>query len=298
MRTAPSRHPSSRLSLQLLALLAVFGLTTIVPVAPASAASATRTASFAYDPATGLLIQEVIEPDTPALRLQTDYTYDGYGNKLTATVSGVSITTRTTSITFDSRGQFPGTTSNALNQSETKSFDARFGSVVSLTGPNGLTTSWSYDGFGRKLNEIRADATQTNIAYNPCNASCPALAKYFVVSTTAGSPSGTAYYDLLQREIRSQVQGFDGRLVTKDTEYDSRGRVLHVSRPYYAGDTVYRSTASYDALNRVIQEIAPDNSVTTRSYNGLTTTTTNSLNQTETRVKNSQGQLIRATRGQ
>jgi hypothetical protein len=51
----------------------------------------------------------VVEPGTPALRLETDYVYDAFGNKTTVTVSGVDITTRTSTATFDARGQFATT---------------------------------------------------------------------------------------------------------------------------------------------------------------------------------------------
>ncbi len=44
-------------------------------------ASATRTSAFEYDAATGLLTKESVEPDTPELRLETGYQYDGFGNK-------------------------------------------------------------------------------------------------------------------------------------------------------------------------------------------------------------------------
>lgn len=53
----------------------------------AQAATATRTSAFEYDPATGLLSKEIIEPDNPQLRLETAYIYDAYGNKIAATVS-------------------------------------------------------------------------------------------------------------------------------------------------------------------------------------------------------------------
>lgn len=259
------------------------------------AATATRTSSFAYDASTGLLIQEVIEPDTPALKLQTDYSYDSYGNKLSATVSGSGIATRSTSTVYDANGQFPATTTNALGHSDTGTYDARFGKAATLTGPNGLTTTWSYDGFGRKVNETRADGTQTNIEYRLCDSTCPYNAQYYIVTTTAGSPTSYVYYDMLNRKLRAQAQGFDGRLVTQDTEYDSLGRVLRASRPYYAGESIYWSYVTYDQLGRVIQETAPDNSTKQIAYNGLTTTVTNALNQTETKTKNSQGQLVSVT---
>src|SRR5215471_12124048 len=128
----------------------------------AAQSSATRTSSFAYDAASGLLTQEVVEPNQTAFRLETDYTYDAFGNKLTVQVSGADIVTRTESVAYDANGQFKSSATNALNQSETwTSYDARFGAPVSHTGPNGLTTTWTYDNFGRKVLEVRADGTQT-----------------------------------------------------------------------------------------------------------------------------------------
>ena len=90
-----------------------------------------------------------MEPGTPALRLETDYVYDAFGNKTTVTVSGVDIVTRSSTATFDARGQFAATNANALNQSESFQYDARFAQPTSHTGPNGLTTTWTYDSFGR-----------------------------------------------------------------------------------------------------------------------------------------------------
>ena len=71
---------------------------------PEWASSVTRTSSFAYDSASGLLVQEVVEPDTPALLLQTDYTYDSFGNKLSVSVSGADIATRSSASSFDAKG--------------------------------------------------------------------------------------------------------------------------------------------------------------------------------------------------
>src|SRR6266700_8451947 len=72
----------------------------------AFAASGTRSSSFAYDTTSGLLTQEVVEPNTPALRLQTDYVYDAYGHKVSVTVSGVEIVSRSSTTTYDAKGQF------------------------------------------------------------------------------------------------------------------------------------------------------------------------------------------------
>src|ERR1700692_1745478 len=111
---------------------AVFGVCVALAWSSASLAqtTATRSSSFQYDPASGLLTQEVIEPNTSALRLEKDYTYDAYGNKLAVSVSGVDITTRTSTVTYDAQGQFVTQNTNALNQSETFQYDARFGAAT------------------------------------------------------------------------------------------------------------------------------------------------------------------------
>src|SRR5215470_6181423 len=85
--------------------LALLGL---AAASPAAATTLTRTSSFAYDAASGLLTTETIEPGTlnvgtPTLLLQTVYTYDAFGNKIAATVSGGpggNIITRTSKSTY------------------------------------------------------------------------------------------------------------------------------------------------------------------------------------------------------
>jgi YD repeat-containing protein len=136
---------------------AAIALCGLIGAGPGWAASGTRTSSFAYDSATGLLTQEVVEPNTSSLRLETDYVYDAFGNKTSVTVSGVDIVTRTSTTTYDSLGQFATTNTNALSQSESWIHDPRFGTPTSHTGPNGLITTWSYDVYGRKTQEVRPD---------------------------------------------------------------------------------------------------------------------------------------------
>ncbi|WP_217509834.1 RHS repeat-associated core domain-containing protein [Herbaspirillum sp. C9C3] len=287
-------------------------LGSLLVLGQAQAGTMTRTSSFEYDAATGLLTKEVIEPDNAQLRLETSYTYDAYGNKVSATTSSAAsgaaaVAPRTSGTTYDANGQFPVTSTNALGQSESRTYDARFGKVTSLTGPNGLTTQWQYDSFGRKTREIRADGTQTKWEYLYCSGvnggttPCPSYGAYVVVSTplasdgtTANGPWSKVYFDSLDREIKTETVGFDGSsIVAKDTQYDSLGRVSRTSLPYYANQTQQWSTVTYDALSRVVLTTAPDGSQSQTTYNGLTITVTNALNQTQTKVKNSQGQVVK-----
>ncbi|MFL9923497.1 hypothetical protein PQR62_04420 [Herbaspirillum lusitanum] len=249
--------------------------------------------------------------------METNYTYDIYGNKVAIVTSSTATGTatvapRTYSSTYDANGQFPVVSSNALSQSETRSYDARFGRINSLVGPNGLKTQWQYDGFGRQIKEIRADGTQTKWEYLYCaginngTVTCPKLASYVIVTTHLASdgeraiaPWSKIYFDSLNREVKTETVGFDGSsIVVEDTQYDNLGRVSRTSLPYYSHQTVQWRTLTYDALNRVVVATAPDGSQNRMAYNGLATTVTNALNQTQTKVKNSQGQVIKVTDAQ
>jgi RHS repeat-associated protein len=268
----------------------------------ALATSITRSSSFAYDAASGLITQEVVEPGTPALRLETDTTYDVFGNKTSVVTSGIDIATRGNTTAYDARGQFVTTNTNALGQHETLQFDPRFGKPTSQTGPNGLTTTWSYDTFGRKILEVRADGTRTAFSYQICNL-CMNASAYSITATplasdgvTQNGPIGIVYYDLLDREVGRDTQSFTGSTVRARRDYDSLGRVLQTIRPWFVGVGTREYTVfTYDVLGRVLTATLPDSSVSQTAYHGLTTIETNANNQTRTVTKNARGDVVSVT---
>ncbi len=284
------------------ALVIPFGLS----CPSAAQTTAIRKALFYYDADSGLLTREVVEPDQTSLRQQTDYVYDAFGNRVVTTISGAGITPRSSTTSYDTRGQFATGAANALGHSESWQYDARTGLPLSHTGPNGLTTTWSYDGFGRKVLEVRFDGTRTTWIYQYCNgtgdgtASCPTGAAYLVRTTllaangsTQIGPVATTYFDQLERVIASDTQGFDGSLTRQATQYDALGRVAKVSQPYFvSGGTPRWTTSTYDVLDRPLVQTAPDSGTTTRVYQGLTSSVTNALGQTQTLVRNSLGQSV------
>ncbi len=98
----------------------------------------TRTSSFAYNPTTGILTEETIEPNHPTLSSTKTYVHDGFGNILSSTVAPFNVTPTTQTTTYDARGQFEVTSVNTFGHSETRAYDVRHGTVTSLTGPNGF----------------------------------------------------------------------------------------------------------------------------------------------------------------
>jgi RHS repeat-associated protein len=274
-----------------------------------------RISAFAYDSASGLLTQEIVEPDdtstTNPQKLTTTYAYDSFGNKISATVCGLGFAPRTVATAYDSLGQFPVSTTNALGQQETYVYDARWGVMTSQTDPNGLTITWGYDGMGREIQENRPDGTTTNINYRWAGAGAPASpagcapTAYLIETDSSGAPPALAFYDSRGRAIYAfglNGGGFDGNLqiVGSQTQYDSMGRAFWTSLPFYYGDTpaVGSEVTQYDPLNRPLTQIGADEEVsggfvsTSFEYDGLVTTATNPAGQVAITTKNSQGQVL------
>lgn len=264
----------------------------------------TRQSSFAYGASTGLLTQESIEPGVSACNgnsssctLTTSYTYDAFGHRVTTTVYGSGIATRTSYAFYDNYGRFETSAANALGQYELWTYDPAFGGPTSHTGPNFLTTAWIYDGFGRVTRETRPDGTRTTQSYGYCSGSCPGYGQFYAQSqmfasdgSTQIGPSSIAYYDMLSRSVAADAQGFDGGNTRVATLYDANGRVQEISRPYFTGTALPAWTQyAYDDLGRVTQATFPDGSHTVYGYNGLVTSLTNNLSQTTTTTKNAQG---------
>lgn len=289
----------------------------------AIAAVVTRVVDKQYEPSTGLLAKEMEAATTSALCLVKAYGYDAYGNQNASTTRNCNGSTgeaaapgapaafvaRTTAATYDASGRFPQTLTNALSQNETRVYDARFNQPSSQTDINGLTSTWQYDSLGRKTLEIRPDGNRTRWTYSYCSgvnggtAACPANAKYLVQTTplasdglTQNGPWTKAYYNAIDREVRTETQGFDGTtLVSQETEYNGRKEVYRTARPYFVGDTKKWTVFTYDALSRVVREDYPDTSVVEREYKGVKTTVTHPLTRTKTTEVNSQGQTIKIT---
>ncbi len=224
----------------------------------AHADTQTRIKSYSYN-AQGLLYQETLLPNALSDCLQTTYQYDAFGNPKSVAASacvGASPPTlnsatvaRVSTSDFGPDGHFPVRNANAMQQAEAQTHDYRFGALTSLTGPNLLTTQWVPDSFGRTTQEIRADGTSTSWRYKLCTeagANCPdaiggatsvwvlieqsyAASAPGVTSTTPNAPEKRQFFDMLNRLLRLQTQGFDGAgaapTLVQDTQYNALSQV-------------------------------------------------------------------------
>ena len=285
-----------------------------------------RETNFDYFDVSGLLKTEIREPsalvnDADSVYLKTEYTYDSYGHKNKVTVSDAAsaknpIVTRFTTTTYDyTTPAFPRVTvTNHLDETEERIYDARWGKVISVAGADdkayNRATTFGYNTFGRKNQESYIDGTQTTWERFWCDSAslitCEIGEVYYQREESTGEAPSTVFYDMLGREIRRVTKGFNNITIGKDTVYDARMRVERVSRNYLLGNaTRYWAVRSYDDLNRVKTITAPDNSVTTTTYAGLTTSITRQrigtngfVELTSSQTKNPLGQVVKATDAQ
>lgn len=238
-----------------------------------------RSSAFSYDNTTGLLTQEIIQPNSQ-LSKTTTTTYDRYGNKIETrlTATGES-ETRLASTLFDSHGQFPVSSRNGLGHQDSKTTDPRYGVLLTQTGPNGLTTRWEYDSFGNQTTERRADGTQSTVQRKWLN-QCPQQpqnALYCIISQPAGNPVVNTYYDRLNRKIFSHTTGFNGKTVYQEYQYNNKGQLYRATLPYYEGETPTQNlhwvTTTFDNLGRKVQVSRPvaegEQQITQFGYSGL-----------------------------
>ncbi len=257
-------------------------------------ASPSRTATFEYNSTNGLLVKEIVEPNSQ-YEFSKAYAHDAFGNQTMVTERGTDIESRTMTTLFDSKGQFPISISNSLGHIETHGNYDAYGNARWVTGPNDLTTTSDYDLLGRLIRETHANGSETNISYAFCTANCPSqindLASYKITTTSTDAPTSVEYFDALNRSILVETQSFDGESVFVQTEYDNQGRITRESLPYFETPE-YWTTYSYDALGRVVQENSPATGLTTYSYFKFLTVVTNDLGQVNKEMQNSLGQTI------
>lgn len=286
----------------------------------------TRTSGFIYDHNTGFLTHEITEPDSGDVNIRQTvaYEHDIYGNRGSATLCEGSVEpntcevgiagSRTTHTSYTSNdasygdGHFATAATNALGHQENHYFDYRFGVSTQLTGPNQLSTTWQYDDLGRKLKETRSVGTaQENSTVwitRRCDSdicSGDALgAVYQSVEVSDGGPANITYHDQLNRAFLKQTFGFDGRAIFVKTIFDSRGRAVQVSEPYYDGDTPVYTVSVYDNLDRVQSVSMPldgNGTVATveTDYLGFSTESRDAKGRSHIKTVNVLGQTVSTT---
>jgi len=250
----------------------------------------TRTKTFEYDN-NGNLIKETTDPgDVNQLVIQYgDFTSFGQPGNIQTTANG---TTRTAEFTYNPNGFLTGKT-DVLGQTVSYNWDETKGLLLSQSDRIG-TTSYQYDSWGKLKTTVYSNGVKSSNVLQwatPANCNLPD-ARLYSYSEISGQAPVTAYYDACGRELRKETYGLNNRKILADKDYDEKGRLWHISEPYFDGSgKTYAATYGYDNMYGRLDNITTPVGATTYAYNGLTTTVTSPSETRETTL-NTNGQTV------
>ncbi|MEX0968465.1 MAG: T6SS effector amidase Tae4 family protein [Bacteroidia bacterium] len=257
-----------------------------------------RTVEYTYN-GNGKIIQEVVFPGLTN-NVTTDYSYNSWGLVKDITVSSSGLPTKTEQYEYDLFGRFPTKITNALGQVTKSTFDSRWGKPLSVTGIDGLITTNQYDGFGRLIKNTSPNGVVINSTYG-WDIVPNENKLYYTAVQHPGKPDVKTWYDLLGREVVSELDGMNQNKIFIEKSYDSRGNLSAESAPYFENEQPLWTTYSYEDDYNRIEDISDGTRTTAYEYSGsggqATVAITNPAQQTVTRVSDAAGKLISATDG-
>jgi len=256
---------------------------------------------------TGLLKSETVDSEGDAtMHLALTYGRDAFGNITSTTADDKLGNHRATSTTYEPSGVFPNQHVNAVGHEVVPAYDAGLGVMTSLVDENQLTTTWKYDGFGRKIRETRPDTTETirTLTRTKDGGADQNEWNVKVTTTTDGGEDSTVQYDSRARPIRWWVHGTQTghdpppRLM-QEVVFDELGE--HVARRSTPMDEAlppesrHYDEYAYDLTGRVLTHTTPWSATTKYEYEGKKVLVTDPLNKVTTSENDALGRLVTVT---
>ncbi|MBI3334565.1 VCBS repeat-containing protein [Candidatus Pacearchaeota archaeon] len=210
----------------------------------------------------------------------TNYSHDGFGNVINVTDPRGNLTSYIYGIN-DSTHTFANRIVNARGQRVEYNYSLGTGALLATVDANGISTTHSYDIFGRKVNEI---FIYDNLTY-------PTVEYTYYFDGTA--PEGMAvkkreqngtiltldeyqFYDGFGRTLQTKRESDDSsKQIVLDVYYDNTSRIVRQSLPYLGAlDGNYTApnqsagfiNYTYDAIDRAIRTTNADGSFKNMSY--------------------------------
>ena len=222
----------------------------------ACASSVTRKSAFTYDPTTGLLKTEAVEPGgSPNQSLKTTYVYDAAGNVEQLTRRGydrAATVDRTATTAFDAdrryvtsrRNHYGHVVEHVISRND-------YGLSTAVEDIDGHRPTIAYGAMGREYwrgDEVGGTTREVHRWCTPV--ACPRVAKFRVQTTSPGGGESLAY-STSWGVIRTATPMFNGNWSIVLKEYDGIGRIKSsVGWSNLATRTSCCSTIPHAALSR------------------------------------------------
>jgi RHS repeat-associated protein/uncharacterized repeat protein (TIGR01451 family) len=249
--------------------------------------------------------------------IDTEYTYDTYGNKLTSKTykaygttgvapSGPALTYTTG---YDVQLKtYPVSTSDPLSHTTSTDYDYALGLPTTVTDANNNTTTTAYDGLGRVSTITYPGFGQPNVRYTYATApfSPPIrLQMEFWDQPASVYRSAWQMTDGLGRVLQTQdPSDTSGSLIVTDTSFNALGLTKYGGLPRTVTGTggsyftpswgsIPHTNTTYDALERPSVIAYADGSQESLSYSGTRTTKIDRNSHQKIEEKDSFGRLVK-----
>lgn len=201
---------------------------------------------------------------------ETRWTYDCYGNVLSEKSAPYSSTAFVgDTYVYDDNGRFIKSKTDALGRTTSYSLYNSYGSPMIVEDAKGRSTRYSYDCFGNVTRKRYPDWSEETVTTE-----WGGEGLYTVTKSVTQHPTSKIHYDATGKEVRSEVQRFDGTWLITDTEYRADGLVDKVSLPFKGDSVSGWAVYDYDAYKRPIKIEEASGEVSTWVYSGLSMTIT------------------------
>lgn len=216
-----------------------------------------------------------LQPAAPSGGISKTFTYDNFGNLLTAQVNCCQ--TKSWSYSSATNYSEPDSETSGTSPSLTTqvSYNPYTGQISTSTDPNNLVTHFSFDTL-RRPTEIWQTYSGNNVgsavsySYDDSHFTSTMEAQI----DTANSIQRITALDDLGRPNLVTIEDIHNNVYSEvSTNHDLAGRAYQMSNPY-TGSPSHWTTTAFDALGRPAKVTLPDGSVKTYSYSANTTTIT------------------------
>lgn len=210
--------------------------------------------AFTYN-AKGLLVSSVTKPSGGIYTTELTETmgYDAYGNLNHKTIhQHYSSSIPYTHYEYDDYGRFVKSEENTFGDKTYYTTHKFWGKPLAVKGVNGLTTTYTYDAWGKlsTANVPTGPGTSYTINYSD-GWDIGTNQLYYTLVQDPSAPDVKTWYDYLGREVKTSKETFGGAWTSSYTSYNVKGNVLSSTNFHLATETPQITTNTYDEYNRI-----------------------------------------------
>jgi RHS repeat-associated protein len=242
-------------------------------------------------------ITTYLAPATPTGGVTKNFTYDWFGNRLTAQLSCCNTKSWTYSSTYQYSQPTTVQSGNSPSLTVTNTYNQFTGLVTSSVDPNGLESDYDYDFLRRPISVKQKNGAITgqSISYTYVDAT-PFSSTVKTTIDSSNSVQQISSIDGLGRTLTMTLENGSNTIFSiVANNYDLTGRAYKVSNPYTTGSPSNWTTTNFDALGRPTSVVLQDGSQTTYLYATNTTTGSDPANKLREATYDAAGRLTIAT---